>query len=66
MKADKIDALLQRHAAAEINDEQLDTELQVLEDEYGADEFVATVSDGEEVLESIPKESKKRLDSPMP
>ena len=65
-KANKIDALLQHHAAADIDDEQLDTELQALEDEYGADEFVATVSDGEEELEPIPKESEKCLDSPMP
>ena len=52
-KMAKVEALLERHSAEEINDDGLEAGLQALDEEFGPDELPAVLSDKEESADAV-------------
>jgi hypothetical protein len=60
-KLGKVEALLERHSAGEIDDEGLEAGLQALDEEYGPDEMPAVLSDEEEEADAVENASEPPL-----
>ena len=61
----KVKALLEHHSAEEINDETLESGLQVLDEEYGPDEMPAVLSDEEEELADAVQDVENMSEPPL-
>ena len=60
-KLGKVEALLERHSAEEIDDEGLEAGLQALDEEYGPDEMPAVLLDEEEEADAVENASEPPL-----